>query len=296
MLDYDLSDLVINYIGNSVAQRDYVSRGRASKSQRKKTQSRNNKKKKQSQLSPLLIGLAIVVLIIFVSGLWYLSHHKTAASAQAIPHKKKNGFNLPPKPNEYWSYIDKLENRQVSSSVSVLPVAPEQAAAHPPLTQEQKQLLEQMNVDMRNQPIQLHEVPWNQQNIIQHKNQKNPSLVPKAHTSYNNEQTAHVAIPSTPTVSANPSSSHGGSPKTLSSQQAAGKKQLIQCASFKISEQAESFRAQLAFEGFESRLSSSNGWHRVVIGPFANPNKINTILKRLHNSHHRSCITVSVKG
>jgi cell division protein FtsN len=42
---------------------------------------------------------------------------------------------------------------------------------------------------------------------------------------------------------------------------------MIQCGSFKGAEQAETVRAQLAFEGFSSRITTNNGWNRVVIGP-----------------------------
>ena len=42
---------------------------------------------------------------------------------------------------------------------------------------------------------------------------------------------------------------------------------MIQCGSFKGAEQAETVRAQLAFEGFASHITTNNGWNRVVIGP-----------------------------
>jgi cell division protein FtsN len=42
---------------------------------------------------------------------------------------------------------------------------------------------------------------------------------------------------------------------------------MVQCGSFKGAEQAETVRAQLAFEGFDSRITTNNGWNRVVIGP-----------------------------
>jgi cell division protein FtsN len=35
---------------------------------------------------------------------------------------------------------------------------------------------------------------------------------------------------------------------------------------FKGAEQAETVRAQLAFEGFASHITTNNGWNRVVIG------------------------------
>ncbi|STL73212.1 cell division protein FtsN [Escherichia coli] len=42
---------------------------------------------------------------------------------------------------------------------------------------------------------------------------------------------------------------------------------MVQCGSFRGAEQAETVRAQLAFEGFDSKITTNNGWNRVVIGP-----------------------------
>ncbi len=47
---------------------------------------------------------------------------------------------------------------------------------------------------------------------------------------------------------------------------------MVQCGSFKGAEQAETVRAQLAFEGFDSRITTNNGWNRVVIGPVSKEN------------------------
>ncbi|WP_338078273.1 SPOR domain-containing protein [Arsenophonus endosymbiont of Bemisia tabaci] len=43
---------------------------------------------------------------------------------------------------------------------------------------------------------------------------------------------------------------------------------MVQCGSFKNLEQAESVKANLAFSGLESRISSTESWHRVVLGPY----------------------------
>ncbi len=48
---------------------------------------------------------------------------------------------------------------------------------------------------------------------------------------------------------------------------------MIQCGSFKGAEQAETVRAQLAFEGFASHITTNNGWNRVVIGPLKRQRK-----------------------
>lgn len=288
-----MSGLVNNYIGNSVAQRDYVSRGRSSKSQHKKSQHRISKKKNRSQLSPLLLSLAIVLLLLFIGGLWFISHHKTAYTVDETVQKKKGGFSLPSKPNEYWTYIDKLENRQSGSPQTTLPDSSAQATVHPPLTQEQKQLLEQMSADMRNQPIQLNEVPWNQQNTVQNKNQKTPVLAPKTSRFSNNQQPKKVAKLASTDI---PNLSLNHPAETNTSQQAASKKRLVQCGAFKAAAQAEPIRAQLAFKGYESRLTSRNGWYKVVIGPFENPTQTAEVIKRLSHSNHLNCIAIGFRG
>ncbi|MDU4095150.1 MAG: cell division protein FtsN, partial [Pantoea sp.] len=71
---------------------------------------------------------------------------------------------------------------------------------------------------------------------------------------------------------------------------------MVQCGSFKGSDQAESIRAQLAFEGFESRITNGGGWHRVVIGPYNSRTGADATLKRLRSSGHSSCIPLAVGG
>lgn len=50
------------------------------------------------------------------------------------------------------------------------------------------------------------------------------------------------------------------------------KSYVLQCGSFRIREQAEQMRAQIAFQGLESEVKQSNGsngiWYRVVMGPY----------------------------
>ncbi|WP_312241945.1 cell division protein FtsN, partial [Pantoea sp.] len=71
---------------------------------------------------------------------------------------------------------------------------------------------------------------------------------------------------------------------------------MVQCGSFKGSEQAESVRAALAFEGFESRITSGGGWNRVVIGPYKDRSSADSTLKRLRGSGHANCIPLALGG
>ena len=71
---------------------------------------------------------------------------------------------------------------------------------------------------------------------------------------------------------------------------------MVQCGSFKGSDQAETVRAQLAFEGFDSRITSSNGWNRVVIGPVKGKDNADGTISRLKIAGHTNCIRLASGG
>ena len=79
-------------------------------------------------------------------------------------------------------------------------------------------------------------------------------------------------------------------------EKASSQRWMVQCGSFKGTDQAESVRAGLAFEGFESRITTGGGWNRVVIGPYKDRASADSTLKRLRSSGHSSCIPLSVGG
>ena len=145
-----------------MAQKDYVGRGRSTGTRRKKSPSRGKKSKGGSGTSKLMIVLAVAVLVTFAGGLWFLAHHKKE-DVPVITDHKANGNGLPPKPEERWKYIKELENRQVTVPTPIEPSSGGEVKSQTQLTDEQRQLLEQMQADMRQQPTQLNEVPWNEQ-------------------------------------------------------------------------------------------------------------------------------------
>lgn len=55
-------------------------------------------------------------------------------------------------------------------------------------------------------------------------------------------------------------------------QQKSDKTYVMQCGSFRKKAQAEAMRANIAFQGLESQVKTTNGkngvWHRVVLGPY----------------------------
>ncbi|KJF78666.1 hypothetical protein UA44_14525, partial [Klebsiella aerogenes] len=66
--------------------------------------------------------------------------------------------------------------------------------------------------------------------------------------------------------------------------------------SFKGAEQAETVRAQLAFEGFASHITTNNGWNRVVIGPLKGKENANDMINRLKMAGHANCIRLAARG
>lgn len=70
---------------------------------------------------------------------------------------------------------------------------------------------------------------------------------------------------------------------------------MIQCGSFKGAEQAETVRAQLAFEGFASHITTNNGWNRVVIGPLKGKENASNMIERLKMAGHANCIRLAAR-
>ncbi|MCD1125858.1 cell division protein FtsN [Jinshanibacter sp. LJY008] len=282
-----------------MAQRDYVSRSRSG------TRSKKNSRKKKSTsggTSKLMIVLALAVLVVFGGGLYYITQHKPATVPATGTPPTKPGDGLPPKPEERWSYIKELENRQVTNSPNSTGQPKNNTQA--PLTAEQRRMLDQIQADMQKPPIQLSGVDasgrastardggtkpalnnttvTNTQPQVQAQAQQQPQTPPKKTTPPAPAQTQDPA-PVTST------------PKTTSqtAAQAQNQRWIIQCGSFKALDQAESVKVNLAFSGIESRISTSGGWNRVILGPYNNREAADKTLQRLKSSGVSSCIPVA---
>nr|WP_216844831.1 cell division protein FtsN [Pantoea agglomerans] len=337
-------------IRTRVAQKDYVGRGRSTGTRRKKSPSRGKKSKRGSGTSKLMIVLAVAVLVTFAGGLWFLAHHKKE-DVPVITDHKANGNGLPPKPEERWKYIKELENRQVTVPTPIEPSSGGEVKSQTQLTDEQRQLLEQMQADMRQQPTQLNEVPWNEQTpaqrqqTLQHQQQlqqlqrqqqqvqqqqqqqqvqqqrqqlqaqqqqqrqqqlqqqqqrqQQQQLQQQQRQQQQQQQQQNVQrqtqpapVTREPEVQPKPQETAKAKP----AEKASSQRWMVQCGSFKGTDQAESVRAGLAFEGFESRITTGGGWNRVVIGPYKDRASADSTLKRLRSSGHSSCIPLSVGG
>ncbi|WP_230514000.1 cell division protein FtsN [Limnobaculum parvum] len=331
-----------------------------------------------------MIVLALAVLVVFGGGLYYITQHKpeTASAAGTPPVKPGNG--LPPKPEERWSYIKELENRQVTNSPNS--TGQPKTSSPAPLTTEQRRVLDQIQADMQKPPVQLSGVDasgrlstardggakpalnntaaTNIQPQVQPQTQTPPKkTTPPAPTQAQDQaqtppkktappasaqaqdqaqtppkKTAPPAsaqaqdqaqTPSkktTPPASAQdqaqtppkkttpPASAQDQAqtppkktappastqpqeptPKTTSqtAAQAQNQRWIIQCGSFKALDQAESVKVNLAFSGIESRISTSGGWNRVILGPYNNREAADKTLQRLKSSGVSNCIPVA---
>ncbi|WP_449555856.1 cell division protein FtsN [Huaxiibacter chinensis] len=336
-----------------MAQRDYVRRGQPAPSRRKKSTSRSKQRSLPSSVSPAMVAIAAAVLVAFIGGLYFITHHKKE-EAEALQGNKVVGNGLPPKPEERWRYIKELESRQPGVRAPTEPSAGGEVKNADQLTNEQRQLLAQMQADMRQSPTQLTEVPWNEQTpqqrqqtlqrqrLVQQQqqqmNQTQPVQQPRtqprvAEQPYQQPQQQTRTVQSQPTqqprqvqtqtkptatsqpyqdLLQTPAHNTAQQPKAQPQQsapvtkeadapkQTAEKKDerrwMVQCGSFKGAEQAETVRAQLAFEGFDSRITTNNGWNRVVIGPVKGKENADGTISRLKIAGHSNCIRLASGG
>lgn len=289
-----------------------------------------------------MVAIAAAVLVTFIGGLYFITHHKKEES-ETLQNQKVTGNGIPPKPEERWRYIKELESRQPGVRAPTEPSAGGEVLNADQLTNEQRQLLAQMQADMRQQPTQLNEVPWNEQTPEQRQqtlqrqrqvqqqqwnntqqqaqqprqraaeqpyqqpqtrtSQAAPVQQPKAQPKPATQQPyqdllqtpAHTAAAQPKTQPAAPITNETQPPK-----QTAEKKDerrwMVQCGSFKGAEQAETVRAQLAFEGFNSRITTNNGWNRVVIGPVKGKENADNTISRLKVAGHTNCIRLATGG
>ena len=289
-----------------------------------------------------MVVVAVAALIAFIGGLYFITHHKKEES-DTLQGRQATGNGLPPKPEERWRYIKELESRQPGVRAPVEPSAGGEVKNPNQLTDEQRQLLAQMQADMRQQPTQLDEVPWNEQTAEQRQQataqqrqkqqavqqqqtitqtqpvqqpprvveaprntatpprQTQPAQPPKQTAA---QQQAYQDLIQTPAhTTATAPKAQQAAPVTREAEapkQTAEKKDdrrwMVQCGSFKSVDQAETVRAQLAFEGFDSRITSSNGWNRVVIGPIKGKDNADNTIGRLKLAGHGNCIRLASGG
>nr|WP_278995849.1 cell division protein FtsN [Plesiomonas shigelloides] len=235
----------------------------------------------------MAIGLAVLLIAGLAGGLYYLKH-RSAEQAQALqqqPHK--NG--LPVKPEERWSYIKELENKEVV----VTDHNPVQDSTPPTqLSPEQQAILSQLQAEMKQAPITLPQADRN--GNIDGETRVNPDKPLYTPPTASTGQTARVEQipprPATPPIPRNSETSKPAEKPAESSQ-----KWLVQCGAYRTSSQAEEVQATLAFQGIESNVRTSNSWHRVVLGPYSSRAAADKQQSRLKGSG-MSCLILPVQG
>ncbi len=271
-----------------MAQRDYVSRGRNTP-RRKST----GKKAKQAQgLSKTTLAIAVVLVVIFMGGLYFIVHHQKEENVQNAPqpHHKIKENSLPPKPEERWSYIKELENRPVNTPPIQEPDTTFNQQNRPhQLTPEQKQLLEQIQADMHQPPISLKEVPYNSEPVPRSHVLVNP---PTSQYEYSQQQAEQRLSEEKSSASSSLNTSETSKPKS----ETTDSKWILQCGSFRAIAPAESVRASLAFAGIESQITTKDNWNRVVLGPYKNKASAEKMRERVANAGVPNCILRPLGG
>ncbi len=165
--------------------------------------------------------------------------------------------------------------------------------------QQQQQLQHQQGQQQRQQLLAQQQQQRQQQLQQQQQRQQQQQLQQQQRQQQQQQQQQNVQHQSQPApITREPEvqSKPQETAKTKPAEKASSQRWMVQCGSFKGTDQAESVRAGLAFEGFESRITTGGGWNRVVIGPYKDRASADSTLKRLRSSGHSSCIPLSVGG
>ncbi|KEY57206.1 cell division protein FtsN [Serratia sp. DD3] len=278
-----------------------------------------------------MVTLAVALLVVFIGGLYFITHNKPGDAPLIPSHGNHPANSLPPKPEERWRYIKELENRQIGVQSPTQPTAGGEVNSKTQITNEQRQLLEQMQADMQQRPTQLSEVPYNAPSQV--RNTEHPQSAPQQsapqqsapqqqvtqqpRNPFNNGDSAVQPQPmqqpkpvvtqpkpvtppaQTRQVEPKPQPKPETKPQETAKQDTkpeSKQKWMIQCGSFHATEQAESVRAQLAFSGVESRITAGGGWNRVMLGPYSTRAAADKALARLKGMGMSDCIPLAVGG
>ena len=256
--------------------------------------SKNNKKKaKKSFNRNTLIVLALVAVLGFGLGLYFLKSKTPApvVTTNVQPEKPQPKSVLPNRPEEVWHYIKELETRTVPVDNN-----PSSVEKNMRLTEEQRQVLIQMEKEQKAadeakkleaqrkeqeaanaekaaaqaqqaQPAQTDQAQSTQPQQTAKTEVKKPEPVKKTEPVKKPEPPKKVEV-----VKAEPAKTEQpkkAEPKPAEQQvQTSGKKFGLQCGAFKNRAQAESLQGRLAMAGVNAQIATSEEWNRVRVGPF----------------------------
>ncbi len=254
--------------------------------------SKNKKKAKKSFNRNTLIGLALVVVLGFGLGLYFLKNKtpEPVVATTVQPEKTQPKSVLPNRPEEVWHYIKELETRTVPVDNN-----PSSVEKNMRLTEEQRQVLIQMEKEQKAaeeakkleaqrkeqeaanaekavaqaqqaQPAQTAQTQPTQPQQTAKTEVKKPELVKKPEPPKKVEVVKAEPAKTEPAKTEQPKKVE---PKPAEQQvQAGGKKFGLQCGAFKNRAQAESLQGRLAMAGVNAQIATSEEWNRVRVGPF----------------------------
>ena len=248
--------------------------------------SKNNKKKAKKRFNRnTLIGLALVAVLGFGLGLYFLKSKtpEPVVTTTVQPEKPQPKSVLPNRPEEVWHYIKELETRTVPVDNN-----PSSVEKNMRLTEEQRQVLIQMEKEQKaaEEAKKLEAQRKEQEAANAEKASAQAQQTQPAQTAQTQpaQQTAKpeakkpepVKKPEPPkkveVVKAEPAKTEQpkkAEPKPAEQQvQAGGKKFGLQCGAFKNRAQAESLQGRLAMAGVNAQIATSEEWNRVRVGPF----------------------------
>lgn len=260
--------------------------------------SKNNKKKAKKRFNRnTLIGLALVTVLGFGLGLYFLKSKtpEPVVTTTVQPEKPQPKSVLPNRPEEVWHYIKELETRTVPVDNN-----PSSVEKNMRLTEEQRQVLIQMEKEQKAaeeakkleaqrkeqeaanaekaaaqaqqaQSAQTAQTQPAQQTVKPEA--KKPELVKKTEPVKKPEPPKKVEVVKAEPAKTEPAKAEQpkkAEPKPAEQQvQAGGKKFGLQCGAFKNRAQAESLQGRLAMAGVNAQIATSEEWNRVRVGPFS---------------------------
>ena len=247
--------------------------------------SKNNKKKaKKSFNRNTLIVLALVAVLGFGVGLYFLKSKTPApvVTTNVQPEKPQPKSVLPNRPEEVWHYIKELETRTVPVDNN-----PSSVEKNMRLTEDQRQVLIQMEKEQKaaeeakkleaqrkeqeatNAEKEAAQAQQTQSSQITQVQQAQQTAKPEAKKPEPPKKAEVVKAEPVKTEPAKTEQPKKAEPKPAEQQvQAGGKRFGLQCGAFKNRAQAESLQGRLAMAGVNAQIATSEEWNRVRVGPF----------------------------
>ncbi|MBF1245715.1 MAG: cell division protein FtsN [Haemophilus sp.] len=258
--------------------------------------SKNNKKKAKKRFNRnTLIGLALVAVLGFGLGLYFLKSKtpEPVVTTTVQPEKPQPKSVLPNRPEEVWHYIKELETRTVPVDNN-----PSSVEKNMRLTEEQRQVLIQMEKEQKAaeeakkleaqrkeqeaanaekaaaqaQQAQSAQTAQTQLAQTQPAQQTAKPEAKKPEPVKKPEQPKKAEVVKAEPVKTEPAKTEQlkkAEPKPAEQQvQAGGKRFGLQCGAFKNRAQAESLQGRLAMAGVNAQIATSEEWNRVRVGPF----------------------------